>query len=102
LPEKAFISFRIKKQAMLFKIVWIPCDPPSPSVVLPIIRRVMPSIIAQDIIGVSPMTGPVSDIFTLRVKYADSQDQASTPVSPYEVRSGDEPGEEPDADRTSE
>ena len=33
------------------------------SVLLPIIRRVMPSIIANDIIGVAPMTGPVGDIF---------------------------------------
>lgn len=41
-------------------------------VIIPIIRRVMPNIIAQDIIGVSPMTGPISDIFTLRVKYKES------------------------------
>ena len=36
------------------------------SVLLPIIRRVMPNIIANDIIGVAPMTGPVGDIFGLR------------------------------------
>ena len=49
------------------------CKPELAKVILPIIRRVMPTIIAQDIIGVSPMTGPVADIFSLRVKYADSQ-----------------------------
>lgn len=49
------------------------CGPDFPKVILPIIRRVMPSIIAQDIIGVSPMTGPVADIFSLRACYADSQ-----------------------------
>lgn len=30
------------------------------------IRRVMPSIIAQDLIGVQPMTGPTVDIFNTR------------------------------------
>lgn len=49
------------------------CGPEFAKVILPIIRRVIPTIIAQDIIGVSPMTGPVADIFSLRVKYADSQ-----------------------------
>ena len=35
------------------------------SVLLPIIRRVMPSIIANSIIGVSPMTGPAGSIFDM-------------------------------------
>lgn len=33
------------------------------------IRRVMPSIIANDILGVQPMSGPVGDIFTMRGNY---------------------------------
>lgn len=41
-------------------------------VILPVIRRVMPTVIANEIIGVQPMTGPVAQIHTLRVKYADS------------------------------
>jgi len=41
-------------------------------VILPVIRRVMPTVIANEIIGVQPMTGPVSQIHTLRVRYADS------------------------------
>lgn len=41
-------------------------------VILPIIRRVMPTIIAQDIIGVSPMVGPHESIAKLRARYADS------------------------------
>jgi len=41
-------------------------------VILPIIRRVMPTVIANEIIGVQPMTGPVAQIHTLRVRYADS------------------------------
>ena len=38
-------------------------------VILPIIRRVMPNIIANKIIGVQPMTGPVGQIRTLRTRY---------------------------------
>lgn len=41
-------------------------------VILPIIRRVMPTVIANEIIGVQPMTGPVAQIHTLRVKYANT------------------------------
>jgi hypothetical protein len=39
-------------------------------VILPVIRRVMPTVIANEIIGVQPMTGPVAQIHTMRVKYA--------------------------------
>ena len=38
-------------------------------VLIPLIRRVMPNLIAQDIIGVSPMTGPAAQIFKLRSRY---------------------------------
>lgn len=38
-------------------------------VLLPIIRRVMPNIIANDLIGVQPMTGPTVDIFNMRSNY---------------------------------
>lgn len=41
-------------------------------VILPVIRRVMPTVIANEIIGVQPMTGPVAQVHTLRVMYADS------------------------------
>ena len=41
-------------------------------VILPVIRRVMPTVIANEIVGVQPMTGPVAQIHTLRVRYADS------------------------------
>jgi hypothetical protein len=40
-------------------------------VILPVIRRVMPTVIANEIVGVQPMEGPVSQIHTLRVRYAD-------------------------------
>lgn len=41
-------------------------------VMLPLIRRVMPTVIANEIMGVQPMTGPVGQIHTLRVRYADT------------------------------
>ena len=41
---------------------------------IPLLRRVMPSIIANDIIGVSPMTGPVGQIFAMRSRYANAPD----------------------------
>jgi len=41
-------------------------------VILPVIRRVMPTVIANDIVGVQPMAGPVSQIHTLRVRYAET------------------------------
>ena len=46
-------------------------------VILPVIRRVMPTVIANEIIGVQPMTGPVAQIHTLRVRYADSINDGS-------------------------
>ena len=57
-------------------------------VILPVIRRVMPTVIANEIVGVQPMTGPVSQIHTLRVRYADNM----TDTSPYNtsVNQGDE------------
>ena len=38
-------------------------------VILPVIRRVMPTVIANELVGVQPMTGPVGQIHTLRVRY---------------------------------
>jgi hypothetical protein len=41
-------------------------------VILPVIRRVMPTVIANELVGVQPMTGPVGQIHTLRVRYSDN------------------------------
>jgi len=41
-------------------------------VILPVIRRVLPTVIANEIVGVQPMTGPVGQIHTLRIRYADT------------------------------
>lgn len=47
-------------------------------IMLPLLRRVMPSTIANEIMGVQPMTGPVGQIHTLRVQY--SQPSADFPA----------------------
>jgi len=57
-------------------------------VILPVIRRVMPTVIANEIIGVQPMTGPVGQIHTLRVRYADSSNEVSAgeeALSPFKI-----------------
>ena len=47
-------------------------------VILPVIRRVMPTVIANELVGVQPMTGPVGQIHTLRVRYSETMDDTST------------------------
>ena len=47
-------------------------------VILPVIRRVMPTVIANEIVGVQPMTGPVGQIHTLRIRYADTVSSNTT------------------------
>jgi len=57
-------------------------------VILPIIRRVMPTVIANEIIGVQPMTGPVGQIHSLRVRYAESAGGATAgaeALSPFDI-----------------
>ena len=57
-------------------------------VILPVIRRVMPTVIANEIVGVQPMQGPVSQIHTLRIRYADDMD--ATYPGGTDVQAGDE------------
>lgn len=57
-------------------------------VILPVLRRVMPTVIANEIIGVQPMTGPVAQIHTLRVRYADNAagvTAGAEALSPFEI-----------------
>ena len=57
-------------------------------VILPVIRRVMPTVIANELVGVQPMTGPVGQIHTLRVRYASSLTDNSTAAT--SVTAGEE------------
>jgi hypothetical protein len=67
-------------------------------VILPVIRRVMPTVIANELVGVQPMTGPVGQIHTLRVRYADSStgagvvagEEAFSPFKIAEAYSGNQ------------
>jgi len=76
-------------------------------VILPVIRRVMPTVIANEIVGVQPMTGPVAQIHTLRVRYADSGDNVSAgeeALSPFKIAaaySGNNVNSTPKADTTA-
>ncbi|QOE32504.1 major capsid protein [Klebsiella phage Muenster] len=57
-------------------------------VILPIMRRVMPTVIANEIIGVQPMTGPYCQIHTLRVQYATNAPGVAAgeeALSPYKI-----------------
>ena len=59
-------------------------------VILPVIRRVMPTVIANEIVGVQPMTGPIAQIHTLRVRYADNGDNVvagEEALSPFKIAS---------------
>jgi hypothetical protein len=60
-------------------------------VILPVIRRVMPTVIANELVGVQPMTGPVGQIHTLRVRYAESANGAAAgdeALSPFQIATG--------------
>ena len=65
-------------------------------VILPVIRRVMPTVIANELVGVQPMTGPVGQIHTLRVRYAEAFDSTSgtdttageEALSPFKIAEG--------------
>ena len=57
-------------------------------VILPVIRRVMPTVIANELVGVQPMTGPVGQIHTLRVRYANNLTDTSAAAT--SVAAGEE------------
>ena len=67
-------------------------------VILPVIRRVLPTVIANELVGVQPMTGPVGQIHTLRIRYAEAVsgttsttagEEALSPFKIAEAYSGD-------------
>jgi hypothetical protein len=60
-------------------------------VILPVIRRVMPTVIANELVGVQPMTGPVGQIHTLRVRYSESAGAVAAgdeALSPFAIAAG--------------
>ena len=60
-------------------------------VILPVIRRVMPTVIANELVGVQPMTGPVGQIHTLRVRYSETAggvNAGDEALSPFAIAAG--------------
>ena len=60
-------------------------------VILPVIRRVMPTVIANELVGVQPMTGPVGQIHTLRVRYSEAAagvNAGDEALSPFDIARG--------------
>jgi len=60
-------------------------------VILPVIRRVMPTVIANELVGVQPMTGPVGQIHTLRVRYSETAagvNAGDEALSPFAIANG--------------
>jgi len=80
-------------------------------VVLPVMRRVMPTTIANELVGVQPLSGPYGQIHTMRVKYADTiptggsgvtaGDEALQPFSIAKFYSGNENVSNPGAASTA-
>jgi hypothetical protein len=78
-------------------------------VILPVIRRVMPTVIANELVGVQPLTGPVGQIHTLRVRYSDTSsgagvvagEEAFSPFKIAEAYSGNQNLSNPKAANTA-
>ncbi len=59
---------------------------------MPIIRRVIPGTIGTELVGVQPMAGPVSQVFTLRYVYEENVvvNEAQSQFGGYDIVAGDE------------
>lgn len=57
-------------------------------VILPMLRRVMPNVIANEIMGVQPLPGPVAQIHTMRYVYSQNSSEVNAgteALSPFDV-----------------
>ena len=54
-------------------------------VMMPLIKRVMPTVMAHELVGVQPLTGPSGTITTMRIRYA-----TTSPVSGEGIIAGQE------------
>jgi hypothetical protein len=59
-------------------------DARMPQVIMPVLRRAFPNLIAHHVVGVQPMTGPVGFAFALRAVY-DSHGKSQTNVQGLEA-----------------
>lgn len=74
-PLELMISFRHRKYAALFKLSWILCDVNDEAIfnriVIGLVRRHAVTQLVNEICSVQPMTGPASQIYSLRSRYTD-------------------------------
>lgn len=56
-------------------------------IVIPMIRRIIPGTIAQDLVGVQPMSGPVGLVYSMRFAFGEGADAAGTV---NDITAGDE------------
>lgn len=79
-------------------------------VILPVLRRVMPGVIANELVGVQPLDGPYGQVHTLRVNLAQSVagasagEEAFAPRNVHDLRaaySGNENASSPGAAETT-
>jgi hypothetical protein len=85
------VKLRSARDATLFKIFYSEyvfkdlnefCEKIDLSkIILPLFRRVMPTIIANEIIGVQPMTAPVGIASSLKSQYAHSKPKNKSPFA---------------------
>ncbi len=82
-----------------------------PKIILPVIRRVAPTVIANEILGVQPMNGPLGYIASLRMKYAETVgspdpvvagEEAFNPLDIAKFYSGNENSDNPAGAQTSQ
>jgi len=57
------------------------------TIMMPMIRRIIPGTIGTDLVGVQPMTGPVGLVYSLRFAFAD---QVDAPGTQNDISVGDE------------
>jgi len=59
---------------------------------LPLIRRIIPGTIATELVGVQPMQGPVSQVFSMKYTYSEdmTHDPSRSQFGGYDISAGDE------------
>lgn len=80
-PVQHVLSFKDPSKATLFKLSWQECAPAFKPISLKFVRRVMPRLIAQDIVGVQPMQGSDDLIRSMWTQYANWAPSSSPPTS---------------------
>jgi len=57
-------------------------------ILIPMIRRIIPGTIANELVGVQAMTAPVGQVYSLRFKYGETVKTSTSPID--DIAAGDE------------